>query len=517
MEDKPMPSAKLINIDGSTESSIETSEKRLDFYDFACQRKSDSFLTLTVEEQHHSQDVEKQMSSSKLSFQSLRTAKLKFQASLKRLVRKDIQLVFEGIRDPQEEQKVRSFREILLSENLLPENFDDYHTLLRFLRARRFDALKARDIWLNMLKWRNENHVDALVENFKFEEYEEVKKYYPHGFHGVDRSGRPLYIERMGLIDMSSLECVTTIDRYVKYRITELEKTLRLRFPACSLAAKRHISSTTTILDVSGVGMKNFTKTAKDLFIEVQKIGSNYYPETLNQLFIINAGPGFKVLWNTIKVFLDPRTAAKINVLGNKYHSKLLEVVDLSNLPKFLGGICECSDYGGCLLNDKGPWNDPEIIKILEAILDGAGRLDSKALSDAIAEESSVPEINLVRQGTKLKDFMQNDHLSDTSERRTTRPSGAAVQISSFKNDPNPLSQMKDIDEQISKKILALEAGLDETELELRNLLSKQEQLVKLLEQLKKLITKSFLNTRKKLMPWGTRPKENGYNVIIWF
>lgn len=80
-----------------------------------------------------------------------------------------------------------------------------------------------------------------------------MKKHYPHGFHKVDRNGRPIYIERLGMVDLTAFMKATTIERYVKYHIKELEKTLSLRYPACSIASAKHVSSTTTILDVSGI------------------------------------------------------------------------------------------------------------------------------------------------------------------------------------------------------------------------------------------------------------------------
>ncbi|CAK7333921.1 unnamed protein product [Dovyalis caffra] len=276
-------------------------------------------------------------------------------------------ITINDVRDAKEEEAVNAFREVLIARDLLPPRHDDYHTLLRFLKSRKFDPDKTVLMWSAMLNWRREYGVDSIIQDFVYDEYEEVQRYYPHGYHGVDKEGRPVYIERLGKIEPSELMSVTTVERFLKYHVQGFEKAFTEKFPACSIAAKRHIDSTITILDVHGLNWMSFGKVAHDLVVRMQKIDGDNYPETLHQMFIVNAGNGFKLLWNTAKGFLDPKTTAKINVLGNKFQNKLLEVIDLSQLPEFLGGTCSCPNEGGCLRSNKGPWNDPEIMKLLHA------------------------------------------------------------------------------------------------------------------------------------------------------
>ncbi|XP_022771468.1 phosphatidylinositol/phosphatidylcholine transfer protein SFH9-like isoform X1 [Durio zibethinus] len=274
----------------------------------------------------------------------------------------------EDVRDAEEEKAVRAFRQALLVKDQLPPRHDDYHTLLRFLKARKFDPDKTIQMWEDMLNWRKEYGVDTIIQDFLYDEYEEVQHCYPHGYHGIDKQGRPVYIERIGKIDPAKLMKVTTVERFLKYHVQGFEKAFMEKFPACSIAAKRHIDCTTTILDVQGLNWMSFGKIAHDLVMRIQKIDGDNYPETLHQMYIVNAGSGFKLLWNTAKGFLDPRTTAKIHVLGSKFHNKLFEIIDPSSqLPEFLGGTCVCPNNGGCLRSDKGPWNNPEIMKLIHS------------------------------------------------------------------------------------------------------------------------------------------------------
>ena len=254
--------------------------------------------------------------------------------------------------NPEERNTLDRFREAF-------PGWDD-HTLARFLRARKFVFPKAMEMFTKFVQWRAENDVDNVAA-FDFPEGRQIKEIYPHGFHKTDRLGRSIYIERYGQIDMKRIFQLTTEERMIRYYIREYDSMVKIRIPACAVAAGYAVEQTLTILDLGGSSTK-LMKSSVYKFVKLASgIAQDYYPEILGRMFIINTPTLFSVAWKVIRPWLDERTQKKISTEGSKYQAKLLELVAAENLPDFLGGSCSCE--GGCLNSDEGPWKNPEIIR----------------------------------------------------------------------------------------------------------------------------------------------------------
>jgi len=114
-------------------------------------------------------------------------------------------------------------------------------------------------------------------------------------------------------------------------------------------------------MDLHEGTMKMVSKKVYGFVKLAASIGSDYYPEIMGNMYIVNAPMFFTGVWAVVKGFIDEKTRKKIHILGTKYHKELNELVDPANLPSFLGGTCTCDKYGGCMFSDIGPWNDYEI------------------------------------------------------------------------------------------------------------------------------------------------------------
>lgn len=106
-----------------------------------------------------------------------------------------------GHLSPLQESRLVQFRQRLEDRKL--EKIPDYPTLLRFLRARDFSIDKATAMLVDSIKWREDHHIDHLLDEYRMPAV--LSKHFPGGWHDYDKDGRPVYILRLGHMDVKGL------------------------------------------------------------------------------------------------------------------------------------------------------------------------------------------------------------------------------------------------------------------------------------------------------------------------
>lgn len=216
----------------------------------------------------------------------------------------------------------------------------------------------------NYFEWRKAEGVDEVLSTFDFHELDKVRELYPHGYHGTDKQGRPIYIERVGTLDVAKLFTIAPEERMIRHYVYEYEKLMKLRFPACTAVKGEKVLQGLTVMDLTGGSMSLMNKQMYAMLKLAATVGSNNYPEIMGNLFVVNAPYLFSGVWSVVKTFLDERTRQKIKIMGSGWEKVLLEHVDAAQLPTFLGGKCTCADNGGnCMTSNIGPWNEFEVVE----------------------------------------------------------------------------------------------------------------------------------------------------------
>lgn len=181
---------------------------------------------------------------------------------------------------------------------------------------------------------------------------------YPQWTGRRDRRGIPLYVYEIKTLDSK------TVHEYEKHaaatpfsqaktdkktpatllRLFALYENLtRFNMPLSTQLPEREfpevpITLSTNIVDISGVGLKQFWNLKAHMQVASQ-LATAHYPETLDRIFIIGAPMFFSTVWGWIKRWFDPITVSKIFVLSTHEAKAVLEsFIDPKNIPKKYGG-----------------------------------------------------------------------------------------------------------------------------------------------------------------------------------
>ncbi|CAG8970829.1 hypothetical protein HYALB_00001617 [Hymenoscyphus albidus] len=240
------------------------------------------------------------------------------------------------------------------------QNSHDDETLLRFLRARRFIVADAFTQFKDTEDWRKANQITQLYETIDLEHYEETRRLYPQWTGRRDRRGIPVYVfevkhlhsKAMAAYEKSAQKTHTKAqtDGKTSQKMLRLfalyENLVQFVLPLCSQLtdrenAKTPITQSNNIVDISGVGLKQFWNLRTHMQ-DASTLATAHYPETLDRIFIIGAPAFFPTVWGWIKKWFDPITTSKIFILSSHDMKNTLEsFIDPKNIPKKYGGELE--------------------------------------------------------------------------------------------------------------------------------------------------------------------------------
>jgi hypothetical protein len=179
--------------------------------------------------------------------------------------------------------------------------------------------------------------VDEDLTPKDFPNHDSIMQAYPAAIHFSDTADdRPVHIDQIGRLNPKKLLSSVTVEDIVLHQLYVVEYNAALldRLSQEQGAMVRLVS----IFDLSGLGVSVLHKGMMDVIKRMLKVTQDYYPETMDQCFVINAPTVFSACWAVVKPLLAERTVKKVKILGKDY---------APNLTSELGSHCIPSLYGG--------------------------------------------------------------------------------------------------------------------------------------------------------------------------
>lgn len=223
------------------------------------------------------------------------------------------------------------------------------HDCMRFLRARQMDVERAAEmsnawgVWvqtplvgsqqgrtpLNIL-----HDIDDPNEHF-------YASLCPHSIVGEDREGRPIFWEKTGACAANysqikkDLNNETLIARHIW-----IQSLMGCRLKQMSEKHGIKIEKTNVVFDMSGLQFSPDMDSIR-YCIAMLHVDQNYFPESLNSIFVINAPWYFTAIYALVTPFMDAVTRSKFQIYGSDYFSVLIENISEDNIPVDYGGKLE--------------------------------------------------------------------------------------------------------------------------------------------------------------------------------
>jgi hypothetical protein len=223
------------------------------------------------------------------------------------------------------------------------------HDCMRFLRARQMNLEKAAEmsnawgVWVQTpLPGSAQGRTPlTILEDIDDPNEDFYARLCPHCITGEDREGRPIFWEKTGICaaNYSVLKKDLNNDTLIARHIW-IQSLMGCRLKQMSEKHGRKIEKTNIVFDMNGLQFSPDMDSIR-YSIAILQTDQNYFPETLNSIFIINAPWYFTAIYALVTPFMDAVTKAKFRIYGSDYFSALVENIAEDFIPVDYGGKLE--------------------------------------------------------------------------------------------------------------------------------------------------------------------------------
>jgi len=199
-------------------------------------------------------------------------------------------------------------------------------TLLRFLRARQGDSVKARALFAEALDWRRDYDIDRKLKEWRAEwaasSSQRVRLVQAHDFVGNlgrDREGMPVYLYRFSQGDPGGIVREAGEETLLLHMVNALETSFE-EAQARMLQTGRLINGFVEVYDVGNYGIVGGylprAMAAIGPYSKFAPIFDKVYPERIRLVFLVRAPQAFSIIWRLAQPLVPPATKAKIRLRG---------------------------------------------------------------------------------------------------------------------------------------------------------------------------------------------------------
>ena len=204
----------------------------------------------------------------------------------------------------------------------------------RFIAAEKGDIESARKRYAVTLQWRAEMGMDHIITD-PHPNFTVIKKNYPHFYHLRGRNNEPCYYEKPPEINLKALRAAGVgMDDLLRHFALTCEFMWSLIEPS-------EDGKSIYIIDLNGMGMRDFAGEVVDFVKKTSAFTAAHYPERSGNIFVINVPSWFSIIWKTVSPWIDPVTVKKIKILGYgeaAITKALEEKIPIENIPPEYGG-----------------------------------------------------------------------------------------------------------------------------------------------------------------------------------